>query len=176
MTQDVLTVSLEPHLVERLRDVVAALPDELREEVLLYLPPPANSAVSSPSPSPVARSIPYPVLLKVSQWARTLLGKEKLKATSLDFRDYEMISLLAGSRTAPEKHFPVPAGGWPTPSELRERDAKREISDRQAIAHLVNALVSIGGASVAVWYAASVAGWTREWVSSRLPHVYELIN
>lgn len=162
MSQD-LTVSLEPHLAERLQALIPILPPDTKNELNSYLES-VTAPESRSSSATGTGSIPYALLLTISKWTRSESGSALVKNTELDVRDYEMISLLAGARSAPEKHFPTPAGGWPTPAELRERDAKRGVTDRQAIAHIINALVSIGGAAAAVWYAAGVAGWQNEWV------------
>jgi hypothetical protein len=166
MADPSLTVSLEPHLVERLRAVLPALPVDKD----------LHARLSVISDDPVPSSITYSLLVDLSRWARTPAGSAALRSASLDESDYSMIALLAGTRSAPEKHFPMPAGGWPTPAELREQEARREGSDRRALATVVNALVSIGGASVAVWYAAGVVGWKSEWVSPHCLVPFEAIG
>jgi hypothetical protein len=156
MADPSLTVSLEPHLADRLRGLLPVLPKDHD----------LNQRLSVVNCDPLPPSISYTLLSDLSKWTRTPSGTAALEDASLDEHDYGMIALLAGTRTAPEKHFPMPAGGWPTPAELRAQDTRRNVSDRQALAHVVNALISIGGAAMAVWYAAGVAGWKNEWVSA----------
>lgn len=83
-----------------------------------------------------------------------------LSANSLNPRSYEMVSLLAGSTTSPERRFPSHMGETDDPLA----HARREINDRKAVVTLINALLSIGGSGAATWYATGVAGWRNEWV------------
>jgi hypothetical protein len=164
MPDSALAVSLETHLLDRLRAVRSTLPRELGEQVAEY----TTSHVGASSPVET-RSIPHALLHNVSRWARSAEGTRELEARGLDVKDYSMIALLAGTKTSPEKHFPTPVGGWPTIAQMRAQERKREITERQAIANVINALVSIGGCAAAVWYAAGVAGWQNEWVSKDSP-------
>ena len=83
-----------------------------------------------------------------------------LSANSLNPRSYEMVSLLAGSTTSPERKFPPHMGETNDPLA----HARREINDRKAVVTLINALLSIGGSGAAIWYATGVVGWRNEWV------------
>lgn len=159
MNDPELNIALEKDTLNRLEALRDIIPEEIATQLYAKLPSPGSG---SPSGSPAPQSVPYSLLRAVSRWARTDAGRDALLAHQppLDARDYDMIALLAGSTTSPEKHFPVPVGGWPQD----ERDRRREISDRKAVTNVVNALLSIGGCGVATWYAAGAAGWNNEWV------------
>lgn len=113
---------------------------------------PADSALASP------QIVPYSLLYSISKWTRTEEGTAALSANSLNPRSYEMVSLLAGTITSPDRKFPAHK-----PEADPLMDARRETNDRKAVVALVNALLSIGGSGVATWYAAGVAGWRNEW-------------
>ena len=83
----------------------------------------------------------------------------QLKDPPLDPLAYSMVSLLAGTRTSPDKKFPA-LPRVPTRSE----DAAREISDRRAIVAVLNAILSVICTGAAVWWAAQHTGWRDEWV------------
>jgi hypothetical protein len=109
MVESQLTVSLEPHLVDRLQALHPALPSNLGERLAEYVSSSADS--SAPASTPVTDSIPHTLLHDLSRWTRTPEGTEALEKRGLDASDYSMIALLAGTKTSPEKHFPTPAGG-----------------------------------------------------------------
>jgi hypothetical protein len=111
-------------------------------------------------------TVPYSLLYSISKWTRTEEGIAALSANSLNPRSYEMVSLLAGSTTSPERKFP------PHKAETNDplTDARREINDRKAVVTLINALLSIGGSGAATWYATGVAGWRNEWVRIHSSH------
>jgi len=71
-----------------------------------------------------------------------------------------MVSLLAGTRTSPEKNFPK---SGMTDTVDPEQEAERDRNDRRAISALLNALLSIIGSGVAVWWAADRLHWKAEW-------------
>lgn len=158
-----LTVSLEPHLLETLRNVHSRLPTPLADKLVPYAFSPSSSEnKSSTSKIP---TIPYQILLTLSQWARSPAGSSSLKdppapdMPALDPADYTMISLLAGTTTSPNRRFPVQS----PPSDGPE-DARRELNDRRTIVAVINALLSVGGTGGAVWWAAGSIGWRDEWV------------
>ncbi|KAJ2934874.1 hypothetical protein H1R20_g2232, partial [Candolleomyces eurysporus] len=141
-----LNVSLEPHLVEALKQVQNALPEELKAKLSEYV---AQSA------KPI---IPYELLQEVSQWSRTPAGKDKLGSTSMNPQDYSMVSLLAGTTTSPEKSF-----GDYTPPASPEKQAADRARERKAITALVNSIFSIFGAGFAAWWASDRTGWRDEY-------------
>ena len=145
---DDLNISLEPHLVDKLGPLGSLLPPKLAAELQPY--------ISEPTPS----IIPYTLLASISQWSRTSHGQDALKTSSpaVGPQAYSMISLLAGSVTSPERHFPVQ-----TPEHvLAEKERKRQMSDKKAIVTLLNALLSIIGSGVATWFASERL--KNEWV------------
>lgn len=158
MSNTDLNVALNEGAYKDLLDIWGILPSKLAAQLDASTPP-----KDSPSPTPTSRPVPYTVLLSISRWARTDSGRDALLAHQppKDPRNFDMIALLAGSTTSPEKHFPTPVGGWAE----EERTRKREMNDRRAITNVINAMLSIGGCGVATWYAAGVAGWQNEWVS-----------
>ena len=161
-----LNVSLEPHLRDALTAVVRILP----EETSLQL----TTRLSSETTTTAIPVIPYELILKISRWCQTTDGKAALQAFSspLDPQSYTMISLLAGTRTSPEKHFP------PYLAKDPEEDQRLQTKDRKAIATLVNAVLSIAGTGVATWWASEHTGMRLEWVrglsTSTLPVVRRL--
>ncbi|KZS99694.1 uncharacterized protein LAESUDRAFT_765270 [Laetiporus sulphureus 93-53] len=92
-----------------------------------------NSEASASS-----RTIPYPLLASIASWARSADGERALRENDppLQPSDYSMISLLA---------------------------AQRDLSDRRMVTAVINALLSIGGAGVATWWAAGRLAWKDEW-------------
>jgi len=147
-------ISLEPHLVELLRPLVDAVPTPLSAE----LSPLLSEQASSPT-----LTISYALLRSISKWARTEEGASTLKSKvpPLDPLSYNMVPLLAGTRTSPDKKFPQ----LPQPS-TRSEIAARDISDRRAILAVLNALLSVICTGAAVWWAAQRTGWRDEWVSA----------
>lgn len=159
-TYDDLTVSLEPHLLESLRNVQSRLSPPLSEKIAAYTSPSSSSEKASDVPT-----IPYKLLLNLSQWARSPAGLSALKepplpnVPALDSADYTMISLLAGTTTSPNRRFPAQV-----PTKDAAEDAKRQLNDRRAIVAVINALLSVAGTGGAVWWAAGSIGWRDEWV------------
>jgi len=143
-----LQISLEPHLVDALRPLPQIVPQDLAEK----LRPHVGSAPTT--------TIPYSLLLAVSQWSRTTNGIATLKASlpPLDPQTYTMVSLLAGATTSPNGKF----GEYIPAKKPWELEAERT-QERKAITALVNSLLSIGGAAVATWWAAEKAGWRNEY-------------
>ncbi|KAL1696556.1 hypothetical protein GGG16DRAFT_120812 [Schizophyllum commune] len=137
-----LTVSLEPHLLDTLRSLRTSVPPGLAADLKPYL--------ATPPPS----TIPYAILLCISQWARAA----DLQSLGLNPSDYTMISLLAGTRTAPDAKL-----GKYVPPQSAEDAAAQGVRDRKAITALLNALLSVGGAAFAAWWAADKTGWRNEW-------------
>lgn len=153
---DNLSVSLEPHLIEILRPLLDTIPASLSAE----LSPLLSETTSSSSPIP---TIPYTLLLSISRWVRTEEAARALRSKSppLDPIAYTMVSLLAGTRTSPDKKFPQLSR-----SSDRSENAARDISDRRAIIAVLNALLSVICTGVATWWAAQRTGWRDEWVGS----------
>jgi hypothetical protein len=140
-----LNVSLEHHLLELLNALPTILPDDLAVEL---------SAFISPSSSTV---IPYYILLKISQWSRSPVGLKALQSSSLDPQSYSMISLLAGTRTSPEKKFPAYVAKDP---EIERRQAA---NDKKAVSTVVNGVLSVAGTGFATWWASERTGLRLEW-------------
>ena len=148
-----LNVSLEPHLQDALASIQDLTPPKLADDLAPYL-------ASERDPTTVG-VIPYTILQKVSRWSQTSEGTKILQGCSpqLDPQSYTMISLLAGTRTSPEKHFPPYIPSDP----LEER--RRAIDDRKAISTVMNAILSVVGTGAATWWASDRTGLKLEWVS-----------
>ncbi|KAH8830256.1 hypothetical protein DL96DRAFT_1592182 [Flagelloscypha sp. PMI_526] len=146
-----IRVSLEPHLREKLDPLIGILPPELQDELRQILD---NTTARRPT------SIPYDLLLQISQWSRSPAGNDILKAHQppLSPNDYVMVSLLAGTTSSPEGKF-----GTYVPPPDPEQVAKRESAERKAILTLVNAVLSVAGAGFASFWAADKTGWKREY-------------
>ncbi|KAG0709193.1 hypothetical protein DFH29DRAFT_978773 [Suillus ampliporus] len=140
-----LNVSLEHHLLEALNPLSTILPDDLATEL---------SAFISPSSSAV---IPYNVLLKISQWSRSPAGLKTLQSSSLDPQSYSMVSLLAGTRTSPEKKFPAYLAKDP------QAERRQAADDRKAVSTVINGVLSVAGAGFATWWAGERTGLRLEW-------------
>ncbi len=149
-----LSVSLEPHLVDILRPLVDTVPTPLSAELSPLLSETASSSSSTPL-------ISYALLLSISRWARTEEAARALRSRDppLDPLAYNMVSLLAGTRTSPDKKFPQ-VSHPPDHSE----SAARDISDKRAIIAVLNALLSVICTGAATWWAAQRASWRDEWV------------
>lgn len=149
-------ISFTHDLADRLEPLKRILPPHLAAPIpsLPPSPPPSTTATTS------ILTVPYSLLYSISKWTRTKDGAAALSANSLNPRSYEMVSLLAGSTTSPERRFP------PHKAETSDplADRRREINDRKAVVTLINALLSIGGSGAATWYATGVVGWRNEWV------------
>jgi hypothetical protein len=150
-----LSVSLEPHLIETLRPLVDAVPAPLSAE----LSPLLSEKTTSSTPT-----ISYALLQSISRWARTEEAARALRSKNppLDPLAYNIVSLLAGTRTSPDKKFPQ----LPHPS-ARSDIAARDVSDRRAIIAVLNALLSVICTGAATWWAAQRTGWRDEWVGGR---------
>lgn len=138
---DKLAVSLEPHLLEALVPLQGRVPPDLAAALGPYIvdPPP--------------RTIPYALLHRISQWARTADLSPPLERGA-----YSMVSLLAGTTTSPESKL-----GKYVPPLPPDEAAAQQVRDRKAITALFNALLSVGGAAFAAWWAADKTGWRNEW-------------
>ncbi|KAJ7224450.1 hypothetical protein GGX14DRAFT_650464 [Mycena pura] len=145
----VLNISLEAHLHEALTPLAPLLPPELASQLDPYLS-------SHPRPA----TIPYPLLLSISQWTRTPASAATLRSASppLEPQSYSMVVLLAGSVTSPERKFPAYI-----PEKSAEDAQALKRAEREAITSLVNALFSIIGSGFAAWWAAGKLGWKPEW-------------
>jgi len=154
-------ISLTRDLADRLEPLKPILPAHFAALIPSLPPSPPPSPAAAPAnfataPTPV---VPYSLLYSISKWTRTEEGVATLSANSLNPRSYEMVSLLAGTITSPDRKFP------PHKPETNDplADARREIGDKKAVVTLVNALLSVVGSGAATWYAAGVAGWRNEW-------------
>jgi hypothetical protein len=160
-----VNISFTQCLADKLEPLKRILPPHLAAPIPSSSPSPSPSTAATPSDSATTSTptVPYSLLYSISKWTRTAEGAAVLSANSLNPRSYEMISLLAGSTTSPERKFP------PHKVETNDplADARREINDRKALVTLINALLSIGGTGAATWYAAGVVGWRNEWVRIR---------
>lgn len=153
-----VNISFTHDLADRLEPLKRILPPHLSASIPSSPPAPPPS-----TPDPATTSVltlPCSLLYSISRWTRTEEGMAALSANSLNPRSYEMVSLLAGSTTSPERRFPSHMGETDDPLA----HARREINDRKAVVTLINALLSIGGSGAATWYATGVAGWRNEWV------------
>lgn len=150
---DKLNVSLEPHLREALAALLLILPAETSQQLASRLSSETKATVLGPL-------IPYELILSISRWCQTTDGKAALQACSppLDSQSYTMVSLLAGTRTSPEKHFP------PYTAKDPEEDQRLQTRDRKATATLVNAVLSVVGTGVATWWASEYTRMQLEWV------------
>ncbi|KAL0953517.1 hypothetical protein HGRIS_004741 [Hohenbuehelia grisea] len=141
-----INVSLEQHLIDTLDPLQPLLPPELTSQLQSYIAEPRS------------RTIPYDILLQISKWTRQPNNRDALDAAKLDLHAYNMVSLLAGATTSPERNFP-PA---PPSIDPAEEAANRKY-ERKALTALVNALLSIGGSAAAAWWASDKTGWSDEW-------------
>jgi hypothetical protein len=155
-------ISFTRDLAERLDPLKRILPTRLSVPIPSLPPSPPHSptATTSDSVTTTTPTIPHTLLYAISKWTRTEEGAVVLSENSLNPRSFEMVSLLAGSITSPDRRFP--AQRVETNSPLV--NTRREINDRKAVVSLINALLSVGGSGVATWYGTGVAGWQNEWV------------
>ena len=157
-----VNISFTGDLAERLEPLKRILPTQL-SAAIPSLPPSSShspTATTSDSVTTTTPTIPYSLLYSISKWTRTEEGAAVLSANSLNPRSYEMVSLLAGSITSPDRRFPAHRAEANDPLA----NVRQEINDRKAVVSLVNALLSVGGSGVATWYGTGVAGWRNEWV------------
>jgi len=155
-----VNISFTHDLADRLEPLRRILPPHLAAPIPSSPPSRSPSTAATQPDSTSTPSIPYSLLYSISKWTRTVEGKATLSTSSLNPRSYEMVSLLAGSTTSPERKFPPHKVEPDDPLA----DRRREINDRKAVVTLINALLSIGGSGAAAWYATGVAGWRNEWV------------
>lgn len=165
-------ISLTRDLADRLEPLKPILPTHFAALITSLPPSPSPSPAVAPANSATTSTpiVPYSLLYSISKWTRTEEGAAALSANSLNPRSYEMVSLLAGTITSPDRKFP------PHKPETNDplTDARREIGDRKAVVTLVNALLSVVGSGAATWYAAGVAGWGNEWVRIYSPAIVPL--
>lgn len=69
-----------------------------------------------------------------------------------------MVSLLAGTRTSPEKKFPAYV------AENPEAERKQAADDRKAVSTVINGTLSVAGTGFATWWASEYTGLRLEWV------------
>ncbi|KAI1793580.1 hypothetical protein LXA43DRAFT_885643 [Ganoderma leucocontextum] len=161
-----INVSLEDHLAESLRPLLVILPEPFAAELkdvlaFTHATPHMSSHDSKASEHAMVRTIPHALLTAISKWARTSAAEHAMSGHEppLRVQDYSMISLLAGTRTSPERKFPFVS----TPTTKTQASHSREVGDRRAVTAVVNALLSIGGSGVATWWAAGRLLWREEW-------------
>ncbi|KAI6149759.1 hypothetical protein BKA82DRAFT_135359 [Pisolithus tinctorius] len=152
MAKDRLNVSLETHLRETLAAIQKITPAKLSDDLVPYVS-------SDEQPTTDVAVIPYDILQRVSKWTRTPEGMKVLQDCSppLDPQSYSMVSLLAGSRTSPEKHFPLYVANDPL------EESKRASETRKAVATVVNGALSVAGTGAATWWASEWTGLKLEW-------------
>ncbi|KAI8974556.1 hypothetical protein BD414DRAFT_180060 [Trametes punicea] len=163
-----LTVSLEDHLAQRLRPLLPLLPPGTAEELnsILTTDPPELSRGEAEDrflEAPPVKTIPYTLLSSISRWTRTPEGVQALASHEPPLRqeDYAMVALLAGTRTCPNRRYPsVPV---PATADDALTSQKRELGDRRAVTAVINALLSVAGSGVAVYWAAGRLTWKEEW-------------
>ncbi|TFY66068.1 hypothetical protein EVG20_g5028 [Dentipellis fragilis] len=175
---DDVDVSLEPQLLDALRPLPPLLPSNLADQLSPHLPsrehdasipsPSSTSASAPASPSAASASsearaatVPYALLLSISKWSRTAAGEAALAAhvPPLAPQAYAMVSLLAGTRTSPNRKFPAVKRR----DDHRMQEVARGVNDKRAIIAVLNGLLSVGGAGAAAWVAAQRTGWRDEW-------------
>ncbi|TBU27234.1 hypothetical protein BD311DRAFT_760706 [Dichomitus squalens] len=161
-----LNISLEGHLADSLRPLLGLLPSSLATELKQVLEPTHHTPHSTPldvelSKHALVRTIPYALLAAISKWARTPDAEHAMSSHEppLRVQDYSMVALLAGTRTNPERTYPTLS----TPSADDQTSHTRELGDRRAVTAVVNALLSVGGAGIATWWAAGRLSWRDEW-------------
>ncbi|KAI0725858.1 hypothetical protein C8Q72DRAFT_567546 [Fomitopsis betulina] len=144
-----LNISLEPHLTEALHPLLHILPEDLRSHLQDLI---LRERPHSPT-------IPYSLLASISAWARTPAGKRALDSHDPPLLPggYSMIALLAGTQTSPERKFPAYV------ARSDDADGRFSYSDRRAVTIVLNALLSIGGAGAATWWAAGRLAWKDQW-------------
>lgn len=147
-TEISVTLSLEEHLRDSLKPLLPILPPELLDQLISELD---------------GSEIHYSLLSKISRWARSDEGCAGLQKSGLSPGSYMMVSLLAGTKTAPSSKPPSRSI-----RDTAETQAKREFNDRKALTAVVNGLLSIGCSGGAAWWAADKSGWRDEWVSTYL--------
>lgn len=69
-----------------------------------------------------------------------------------------MVSLLAGTRTSPEKKFPAYVAKDP------ESERRHAANDKKAVSTVVNGVLSVAGTGFATWWASERTGLRLEWV------------
>ncbi|KAH9888933.1 hypothetical protein C8Q73DRAFT_655131 [Cubamyces lactineus] len=165
-----LTVSLEDHLADVLRPLLTLLPDSIATDLTGALEaqpsqtPHSPPSSNVPEPSQPVRTIPYDLLSTISRWTRTPEGAQALARHEPPLRaqEYTMVALLAGTRTCPDRKYPVLPASGPS-DDSSEAAHRRELGDRRAVTAVVNALLSIGGSGVAIYWAAGRLAWKEEW-------------
>ncbi|KAI0629172.1 hypothetical protein C8Q77DRAFT_1066354 [Trametes polyzona] len=165
-----VSVSLEDHLVDALRPLLPLLPNPIAAQLgsILASPPPvcsidSQAQATEPLAAPPVKTIPHGLLASISKWSRTPESAHALARHNppLRARDYDMVALLAGTRTCPDRKFPaVPAPGTTADWQATQR---RELDDRRAVTAVLNALLTIGGSAVAAFYASGRLAWKNEW-------------
>lgn len=167
-----LTVSLEDHLARTLRPILPILPNALSTELHDVLDAPPREPIrgrpggGDGHEQPPVKTIPYSLLLAISKWSRSPEGAAALSRHEppLPPNNYAMVSLLAGTRTCPDRKYPaVPVPGT---SDAARASQRRELDDRRAITAVINALLTIAGSGLAVYWAAGRLAWKEEWVRS----------
>ncbi|KAG2748440.1 hypothetical protein P692DRAFT_20874395 [Suillus brevipes Sb2] len=141
-----LNISLEHHLLEVLNALPTILPDDLAVQLSAFISAPSSNTV-----------IPYHILLKISQWSRSPAGLKAMQSSSLDPQSYSMVSLLAGTRTSPEKNFPAYVAKDP------ETERRHAANDKKAVSTVVNGVLSVAGTGFATWWASERTGLRLEW-------------
>ncbi|CDO75818.1 hypothetical protein BN946_scf184951.g16 [Trametes cinnabarina] len=130
-----LTVSLEDHLARALRTALPLLPNSVASDLREVLDAPLPEVVrghidthglghGDPIPPPPVRTIPYALLSAISRWARTPEGAAALARHEppLSPHNYAMVSLLAGTRTCPDRRYPsVPVPGTDDDAQAAQR-------------------------------------------------------
>ena len=163
-----LNISLEDHLANSLRPLLGLLPETLAKELKDALESTPGASHTSalclelPEHAPV-RTISYALLTAISKWTRTPFAEHAMSSHKPPLRaqDYSMVALLAGTRTSPERTYPLLSN----PATNDQASQARELGDRRAVTAVVNALLSVGGAGIATWWAAGRLSCRDEWVS-----------
>lgn len=155
--QQLVNVSLEPHLFDSLNNVLPILPELIAQSLQIHLREQQSH-------------IPYSILVDISKWSRTDQAHAALAEKNLNPASYSIVALLAGTLTSPERKF-----GLYVPPKEPDQVAAARARERKAITALANSLLSVVGVGVGAYWASETAGWRNEWVCPLFQILFDLI-
>ena len=155
--QQPLNVSLEPHLLDALNNVLPILPEFIALSLQISLRDQQSH-------------IPYSIILDISKWSRTDQAHQALAQKNLVPASYSIVALLAGTLSSPERNF----GSYVPPKEP-DQVAVQQARERKAITALANSLLSVVGVGVGAYWASDKAGWKNEWVCPLFQILFDMI-